>query len=211
MKRAPRSTQKQLCLFENYQTEVIARLITSGHDDLAQRLLHCQQERGNRGSGWPWRCRTAGCWACRRTLIRNWWRGFRIWLNGPESSMITLSIADDPMDFIRGLRRGLRDVRDRAAKNDHRWQSVAMGGLADGPYVKVLIQHNGITRAEAEAVLTRRWSSVVVTETYDFEPSILMPVNQTANLARHRRGIEGIRVVVFPQRQEWGAPMPAVF
>ncbi|MGB9152905.1 MAG: hypothetical protein WCD70_07435 [Alphaproteobacteria bacterium] len=135
----------------------------------------------------------------------------RVWLNGPDSSIVTLPISGDQIAFIKRLRRGLRDIRDREAHKDLRWQAVAMGGLVDGLHAKIIIKHQGIKRHEIEETLSRRWSGVVVAETYDFEPSILMPVNQTANLARHRRGVEAIRVVIFPQRQDWGSPMPAIF
>jgi hypothetical protein len=200
---------------ENHQLAVIAALVATGHNSIAQRLARCQRARRHRQSGWPWRCHSAGCWACRRTTIRRWWRGFQIWLDQDDGdiSLALIPINGDLIGFTRRLRKGLRDLRDRSARHDHHWQSVAMAGLVDGDRALILIRHPGIARAEVWARLARRWPEIALCNPEKFEPSYQMAVANAVALARCRRGIEPTRIVVMPQvaatlSLSEGEPMP---
>jgi hypothetical protein len=98
-------------------------------------------------------------------------------------------------------RRALRDVRDRAARRRTAWGGVAMAGMAaGGDTAFVLVRHPGVTRQEVATVLRRRWSAAVVGAVGAAEPSWLMPVEDAAELARTRRGVEPLRILVMAQR-----------
>lgn len=133
----------------------------NGHHDVAERFYRCQHDRQHRQIGWyPWRCRSPGCGACRRNLVRTWWQAFGGWLTGPEISLAIVPLCDDPIRAIRRLRKGLRDVRDRTARQDHRWAAVAIAGLVDGDRALLLVEHHGIERRLLWSVLERRWPNV---------------------------------------------------
>lgn len=74
-------------------------------------------------------------------------------------------------------------------------------------------------------MLRRRWPEVAVAEVGALEPSWSMSVEDTTELARVRRGVEPLRIVVLPQRHDdpllgghtavveppvWLEPMPVV-
>ena len=214
MTRAPRSTRAILLDAELHQSAVIDALVLSGDDDLAIRLARCQYERQNRQPGWPWQCRLSGCWACRRATTRRWWRGFRLWLDDATTSLATIPLNDDPILAIRRMRRGLRDIRDRAARRDRRWQGVAMAGVLGGDHLLLLVQHAGITRAATWSMLERRWPNIVLGDIADAEPSAWLTVKDASALARRQRGIEPIRITLAAQlmvstlREQWDEPMP---
>ena len=214
---ARRSTRAELITAERHQAEVIARLHSLGEDHLADRLARCQQPRRDRQPGsWPWRCRSAGCWACRRTTVRRWWRGFGQWLSGPDVSLVTIPItaATDVLATIRRMRKGLRDVRDRLARTDPMWGSVAMAGMLSGHHLLMIIQHAGIDRETVWSMLERRWPEVIVSKFETVEPRSELSVGQTVQLALQHRGVEPIRVVIPAQikvgapADEWDEPMP---
>jgi hypothetical protein len=76
-----------------------------------------------------------------------------------------------------------------------------MAGMATGDStVFVLVRHPGLTRQEVAAVLRRHWPAAVVGEVGAAEPSWSMPVEDAAELARARRGVEPLRIVVMAQR-----------
>lgn len=195
---------------------MIAHLVESGHDGIAERLRRCQHERQHRQPRqYPWRCRSPGCWACRRTLARRWWQAFDAWITGPETSLVIIQLAGDPINATRKLRKSLRDVRDRAGRQDHRWRVVAMAGLADGNRGLILAQHPGIDRASFWVMLERRWPNVVLADLGSVEPASALAARDAAALARCRRGIEPVRVIVLPQvlasateQENWDEPMP---
>ena len=200
--RARRLTRQELEAAESHQSEIVAALIASGHHDIAQRLQRCQQERRNRQPGrYPWRCRSAGCWACRRTLMLAWWRGFHEWLGDQDVSLMVIPLDGDPVVGVRKLRKGLRDVRDRAAQRDQRWAGVAMGGLATEDAVLVLVQHRGLDRIDMSKIFQRRWPDAVFADTVDNQPSWAMVPKVAAALACLRRGTEPLRIVV-PSRSK---------
>jgi len=215
--RARRSTCAILLDAERHQSVVINTLVASGDVDLAIRLARCQYERQNRQPGWPWQCRLSGCWACRRATTRRWWRGFRLWLDDADTSLAIVPLHGDPIIAIRKLRKGLRDVRDRATRRDRHWQSVAMAGVLSDDHLLLLAQHAGITRAATWSMLERRWPDVALGDVDHTEPSAWLTVKDAAALARRRRGIEPIRVVVAaqgtvtPERQWDDQPMPMAF
>lgn len=197
---------------------MITSLIESGHHDIAERLQRCQHDRQHRQPGrYPWRCRSPGCGACRRTLVRTWWQAFGRWLTGPEISLAIIPLHGDPIPALRRLRKALRDVRDRTARQDHRWVGVAMAGLVDRDRMLLLVQHLGVDRVEAWATLRRRWPDVVLSSPDDIAPSSAMTVQDAAALARCRRGLEPIRIIILPQviamtlQTDWDEPMPMAF
>lgn len=219
MDRACRSTRTQRAQAEAHQNLVIADLIESGHHGVAGRLCRCQHDRQHRQVGrYPWRCRSPGCWACRRTLVLRWWQTFGGWLAGPEISLAIIPLSTNPISTTKKLGKALRDVRDRAARRDHRWGAIAMGGLVDGSRMLLRVRHPGINRAALWSVLERRWPAVVLTDPGAAEPAWVMTVADAAALARRRRGLEPIRIVMPPQvaaaaasQHGWGEPMPMLF
>lgn len=190
--------------------------MASGHLCLAARLTRCQYDRQHRKMGqYPWRCRSAGCWACRRTVCHRWWKSFERWLAGPEVSLVIIPLIGDPIASVRKLRKAFRDARDRAARDDPRWQRVAFGGMVDGDRMRMLIQHSGISREDIWRMLERRWLDVMITD-----PDGIVPFSMDKHLAEHlaqcRRGIEPIRIVIPQQavammEDEWDEPMPCIF
>lgn len=219
LNRAPRSTRTELINAEAHQSLVIAALLASGHADIANRLARCQHDRQRRTHGWPWRCRSPGCWACRRTTVRNWWRGFKVWFDGCNVCLAVIPITGNPITVTRKLRKGLRDVRDRSARTsmseqDGGWAKVEMAGLVDGDRMLVLIKHNGIVRADVWSVLERRWPDVLVTDPVTIEPSSHINIEDATDLARHRRGIQPIRFIIQQQMaasdDQSDEPMPMI-
>jgi hypothetical protein len=198
--RSPRSTRAALAREEARQSQVIAALFEAGHPKLADRLARCQRARVYRGSGWPWRCRRAGCWACRRAAMRGWWRDFRSWIGDSDSSLAIIPLTGDPITAVRKLRKALRDVRDRTARRDARWRGVLIAGFASDGSALVLIRHDGISRMRLWSVLNRRWPDVRISDVSDIQPSTSLPVEQAVGLAMARRGTESIRIVVPAQR-----------
>jgi len=219
---ARRSTRAELITAERHQAEVIARLHSLGEDHLSDRLARCQQARLDRQPGsWPWRCRSAGCWACRRTTVRRWWRGFLGWLgSGPDLSQVTipLTATTDVISTIRRVRKGLRDVRDRAARIDERWSAVVMAGTVSGDHLVLVVHHAEIERDTLWTALERRWPKAIVSKFETVEPrselSVQTTVQTIVQLAVQGRGIEPIRVVIPVQikvgtpADEWDEPMP---
>ena len=182
-----------------HQVQVISKLIASSDAHIAARLTLCMQERQARRADWPWRCRSAGCWACRRTLTRSWWRGMLAWPDQPWSSLAVIPLGTDPIASIRRLRKGLRDVRDRAARVDQRWAGVAFAGLLSEGVAMILISHPDFDRTAVWWALSARWPKAVIVDVGDAEPSWRMAGDDAVALARCRRGIEPIRIVVMPQ------------
>ena len=217
--RAPRSTWAALALAERQQDEVIVGLRAIGEESIADRLERCQQARRTRQPGqWPWRCGSAGCWACRRTTIRTWWRGFLQWLSGPDVSLVTipLPVTTDLISTIRKGRKSLRDVRDRAARTDERWSAMAIAGMLSGNHLVIVVQHAGIERDALWAMLEQRWPMVSVRRVETIDPRSEFSVEQIVRIARLKRGIEPIRVIVPAQVRAndqddgWGEAMPIV-
>jgi hypothetical protein len=146
--------------------------------------------------------------------MRKWWLVFTGWLAGLATSLAAISIAGDLMTGTRQLRKGLRDVRDRKARNDFRWRGVAVAGFVGAGSAQVLIRHSGIARARVRSILQRRWPDATLHGVGDLTPNSWMSVDDAADLARHRRGIEGLRIVVMPQRGsagDWAGAMPIAF
>jgi hypothetical protein len=66
----------------------------------------------------------------------------------------------------------------------------------------ILVEHEGVERNEVLTVLKRRWPGVALKSLADEAPASTMMVNDAADLARLRRGVEPLRVVVLPQREQ---------
>ena len=200
---------------------MIAGLRAIGEESIADRLEGCQQARRTRQPGqWPWRCGSAGCWACRQVAVRKWWRGFLLWLGfDHDASLVTipLTAATDLISTIRKVRKSLRDVRDRAARLDLRFAAVAMFGTVFDDHLMLLVQHDGIERDALWATLERRWPMAAVRPIETIEPRSDLSVRQIVQLARQHRGIEPIRVIVPAQVRAndqddgWHEPMPITF
>ncbi|WP_158744129.1 hypothetical protein [Acidisphaera sp. L21] len=94
----------------------------------------------------------------RSNVIANW-RGFGAWLQASknEISLIVIPLHDDPLTAVRKTRKGLRDVRDRAAANNLKWRDVAFAGIASEKAIMVIIRHQGIPREALWWKLEGRW------------------------------------------------------
>ena len=91
-----------------------------------------------------------------------------------------------------------------------------MAGLLSGSDLILLVQHRGIFREALWDVLETRFPEAIITTPGVIEPSSAMSVEVAAALARRRRGIEPMRIVILPQwvasvREDWAEPMPIVF
>jgi hypothetical protein len=64
----------------------------------------------------------------------------------------------------------------------------------------ILIEHEGVDRQELLAVLQRRWPEVVLKNLENEAPTSTMAMDDATDLARFRRGVEPVRIVVLPQR-----------
>lgn len=190
------------------QERVIAALRATGEGHVADRLSRCLAVRLARrfGDGWIWTCRGAGCAWCRNTLARRWWAGMRRWSmeEGGPVSLAVLPLVDHSAGLraaVARLRRALRDARDRTARRRPSWRGVAVAGMATGDGAAfVLVSHPGLVRSEVVGILLKRWpTAVVVGEVDAVEPSWSMSTEDAAALARLRRGVEPLRIVVLPQ------------
>jgi hypothetical protein len=192
------------------QRETIAALREVGGAHAAGRLKRCMEVRLSRrhGSGWPEVCRSPGCRWCGPTLAHGWWRGIERWIveGGDPVTLAVLPLNHGPGGLraaVARQRRALRDVRDRAARRNRRWRGVAIAGMAAGDRTAlVLVRHPGVTRGEAAQVLRRRWPSAAIGDVWAASPSWEMPVEDAAQLARARRGVEPLRIVVLAQRAD---------
>lgn len=190
------------------QKRVIEALRTTGHTYAADRLLRCMEAMTSRrnGGGYPWTCRGAGCAWCGRTRARRWWTGLRRWIasGGAPVSLAVLPLPHRPGTLraaVVRLRRALRDVRDRTARRRASWRGVALAGMATGDgVVFMLVSHPGTARSEVAATLRKRWPAAVFQDVGAAEPRWSMPTEDAAELARVRRGVEPLRIVVLPQR-----------
>lgn len=190
------------------QERVIAALLSTGDTQVAERLGRCMEAMTTRrhGAGWPWTCRSPGCAWCGISLARRWWKGVQHWVthDGAQVSLAVLPLSPLPGDLRAAaarLRRSIRDLRDRAARRGVAWRGVAIGGMATGDGTAfVHVRHTGLARSEVAAVLRTRWPAAVITEVGASEPSWAMSVEDATELARARRGVEPLRIVVLAQR-----------
>jgi hypothetical protein len=210
------TTNRQMAMAYIAQAEVIAALRSHGADDLAARLALCMAVRRERhyGDGWPRICRSVACVWCRRSLIGGWWNGMCHWSS--EATMSSLAIV--PLkssaglcDAVRRLRRSLRDVRDRMARRRWRWRSVSFAGMAGGDHrAMVMVLHDGADRREVRDVLGRRWPDVVLKGLEQEEPTVALSASDAADLARCRRGVEPLRIVILAQQDQQAIISPII-
>jgi hypothetical protein len=197
------------------QEAVIVALRYIGEVDIADRLERCMTARRERhnGDGWPFTCRSPAYVRCRRPMIRGWWNGICQWTGEATArslAVIPLHLSAGLPDAVRRLRRGLRDVRDRMARRSRRWREVCCSGMAGGDgKALVLVSHDGVDRCE---VLCRRWPNAMMKSLEDEEPTMLMTAEDAADLGRHRRATEPLRIVLMPQhyRQATTSPIEAM-
>jgi len=81
----------------------------------------------------------------------------------------------------------------------------------------LLVQHAGTTRAATWSMLNRRWPEIMLGDVDNAEPSEWITVEDAAALARRRRAIEPVRIVIpamvtATQERRWAdQAMPMVF
>lgn len=188
--------------------DVILRLQMTRSPELTYRIVRCQQMRRERGGadhdGWPWQCRSAGCYACRRARVRSAWVAAMAWA---DESRVEHSLIQIPMDHVDGtirlavrrLRREVRRLRDRQAVRDSRWQRVEIGGIANSNTMDVLALHASMPRAQVAHRFLVRWPGARVTPLEsNWSADGFMSCEDAAALARARRGIEPLRLYVGP-------------
>ena len=197
------------------QQEVIVALRGIGELDLADRLERCMTARRERrgGDGWPYTCRSAACVWCRRPMIRSWWNGMCRWSAEathralPSCGSIRRLACPTPSD---GCGAG-------CAMFEIGWRGTGVDGATSlrwngrrRRHGMVMVSHEGIDRCEVEDVLHRRWPDVVVKELEQEEPAVAMSPGDAADLGRHRRGVEPMRVVIMPQHDRQTITSPVV-
>lgn len=115
------------------------------HLDLAGRLWRCWRQRQERRDGLRDRvdrpCRSVACPHCRRGRGRQWRERAAEQMRAAEAdpaytSSVTILLAQTgTLPAVRGvieqLRDNLRALRDRRAKKDRRWRSVAVTGIVE--------------------------------------------------------------------------------
>jgi hypothetical protein len=144
-------------------------------------------------------------------MIRSWWNGMRHWTAGATASLAIMRIDSSAglPDAVRRLRRALRDVRDRVARHSRSWRDVSFAGMASGDHTAlVLVSHQDIDRRKVQDVLRRRWPDVALKELEQEQPVVVMLPDDAADLGRHRRGVEPLRIVVMPQQDQQTIPSP---
>jgi hypothetical protein len=191
------------------QREIVAALRACGAMRLGERLERCMAVRlaRRRGDCWPsWTCASAACRWCGSTIARRWWLGLCAWIEQGDSpiTLAILPLRHQPSGLraaVARLRRSLRDLRDRQAKRQVRWRSVAMAGMAaSGDTAFVHVRHSGLARSEVDAVLRRRWPDLIISDPNTAAPTWRFSPHDAAELARIRRGVEPLRITVLPQR-----------
>ncbi len=185
------------------QTEIIDALKAQGAVDVAERLMRCAAAHSaRRRDAWPWRCRGAACAWCGPAAARRWWHGIRRWAEAATKAAVAVAVIPaGRVGAAPRLRRALRDIRDRAARNDRRWQAVAIAGMlvADGGAVVLVVHNASIPRETIERALQRRWPAVVFPKVLP-DPDFAFPAEAAVQLASLRRGVEPLRAIVMPQR-----------
>jgi len=202
--------------------DVILRLQMTESSELTHRIVRCQlmrRERGGAGhDGWPWRCRSGGCYACRRARVRSALAAATEWA---AESGVAHSLIQIPMDHVDGeirlavrrLRREVRRLRDRLAVRDSLWQRVEIGGIANSSTMDLLALHASMPRAQVAHRFSVRWPGARVTPLEsNWSADGFMSCEDAAALARARRGIEPLRLYVGPHSEgrapvSWAPPV----
>ncbi len=197
---------------EERQGHVIAALRMSA-PATALRLEQCAAMRRERSrSRWPWTCRSPGCQWCGPRIAARWWRGMEQWslASGDAVSLFTTDATSSEAAVRTAplVRRGLRDVRDRAAREDIRWRTVSFAGLVDANgRALVIVRHPSLPRAVVGARLKRRWPASTLMDAGNVQPLFSLPEMLAVHLAQRRRGVEPLRIVVMPQRPRQAKPL----
>lgn len=198
------TTQRKLSIANTTQRKVIATLRIASEQELASALERCMAGRQN-SNGRSRSCRSPGCVWCRQPMIHTWWDVIRDWA-APETSSLAIIRLLKPTGLRHGvqrLRRSLRDVGDRTARRNKHWRTVCFAGICGGDGTAfILVEHEGVDRHEVLTVLRRRWPHVVMKNLENEAPTSTMLVDDAADLARFRRGVEPLRIVILPQRDQ---------
>jgi hypothetical protein len=64
----------------------------------------------------------------------------------------------------------------------------------------VMIRHPGIPRCEVADVLCRRWPDAAAADVGSVSPSWRMRITDAIELARARRGVEPLRIIILAQQ-----------
>lgn len=189
---------------------------------IADRLSRCQinrtTRRGSNHEGWPWRCRSGGCWSCRRTRLNQAWAGAFAWSEetASHSHAIIPALHDegDVRGAVRRLRRELRRLRDRRAAFDARWATVAMCGLQNAQIAQVIVRHPDLPHHQISAALRLRWPGAMAVAGQPSPPDGHISSEDAAALAVARRGVEPLRVWIGARaslQESEIQPMPLMF
>jgi hypothetical protein len=76
----------------------------------------------------------------------------------------------------------------------------------------VMISHEGVDRREVLDVMQHRWDDMTLKDLEHEEPVWEMSPEDAADLGARRRGVEGLRVLIMPQRitRVTVAPAPVI-
>jgi hypothetical protein len=75
---------------------------------------------------------------------------------------------------------------------------VALAGMVTGnASALVLVRHSGIDRVEVADVLRGRWPELTISDLGSASPCWALSVEDAVELARARRGVEPLRIVVL--------------
>lgn len=131
---------------ESRVTDLISALRQSGNPveiDLAGRLWRCQRQREERRAGLTDRvdrpCRHVACEYCRRGRAKDWRARAAAQMrnaHNDHASMVTIMLErvgdlSDVQAVVRCFRTALRNLRDRKIRDDGRWRSLEVIGLAE--------------------------------------------------------------------------------
>lgn len=139
-----------------------------------------------------------------RCAAARWRRGLAQWAGEAAAPALHLVLPEKLRPLIGvapKLRRALRDLRDRAARNDTRWRAVAIAGMLDGSgRAHVLVRHMELPATLATGAMTRRWPKARCVDSGEMGPRFFFSAADAAAVGRARRGVEPLRVVVLAQR-----------
>jgi hypothetical protein len=88
---------------------------------------------------------------------------------------------------------------------------VGFAGLVGGDGTAlVLVSNQGVDRREVLNVLRRRWPVVLMKNLEQEAPTWVMEPDDAADLARCRRGVEPLRMVILPQQDRQSTTSPII-
>ncbi|MBC4016992.1 hypothetical protein ACFQU2_39855 [Siccirubricoccus deserti] len=100
------------------------------------------------------------------------------------------------VEAARGLRRGVRDVRDRHVHRRRTWCHVALAGIVASGRAYVMV--DGADGNDVVKVFSQRWSGVMLGDALAVPDSSFV-VEDAVQLALARRGLQPLRLAVQEQ------------